>query len=115
MMEEAKEAFKKAMETDPMHPDVWLDYSAMYADEELYGEAIDIIIQGIEKQPQNSELYFRLAGYLLKKGRTKEGLQYFENALQLSYDGYLMLFEFFPELEQNIDLLNLIEIYKPLE
>ena len=102
------------METDPMHPDVWLDYSAMYAEEEAYGEAIDIIIQGIEKQPVNAELYYRLSGYLLKKGKTKEALHNFQIALQLSYEGFQMLFEYYPELAQNTELLNLIELYKPL-
>lgn len=95
-MENAKEAFKKAMESDPMHPDVWLDYSAMYADDEQYGQAIDIIIQGIEKQPRNYELYYRLSGYLARKGRYKEALENLEVALQVNYDGHTLFFEFFP-------------------
>jgi hypothetical protein len=40
-------------------------------------------------------------------------LENLEVALQVNYDGHTLFFEFFPELEQNTDFLNLIELYKP--
>jgi len=112
MFEDSLAAYKDAVAGDPDHPDVWLDYSSVYAETDNFGKAIDIIMQGIEIQSQNHELYYRFAGYLAKKGRLKEAYENFEIALQINPDDYNSMFEYFPELKANINFINLIENYK---
>jgi tetratricopeptide (TPR) repeat protein len=113
--DKAKDAFRKACEVEPLHPDVWLDYSAMFAEEEDFSNAITIMIKGIEHQPQNAEFYYRLAGYLMMKGREKEAILNFEIAVQINYDDYYLLFDFYPELADNARFNELLNIYKPLK
>lgn len=112
MFEDAEAAYRQAAHHNPDHPDLWLDYSSIYADTEDYTSAIEVIMRGIEVQSQNHELYYRFAAYLAKKGRRKEAYENFEIALQLNpYDYHLML-ESYPELRGDINFINLIDIYK---
>jgi tetratricopeptide (TPR) repeat protein len=73
------------------------------------------MIKGIEHQPQNAEFYYRLAGYLMMKGREKEAILNFEIAVQINYDDYYLLFDFYPELADNARFNELLNIYKPLK
>jgi tetratricopeptide (TPR) repeat protein len=112
MINKSKETYEKVVEIAPENPDLWLDYSAVFAEEEDYTKAIDLILSGIENQPQNHEYYYRLAGYLIKKGREKEAFDNFELALKMNYEAVYQLFEFYPELKENITFLNLLEKYR---
>jgi tetratricopeptide (TPR) repeat protein len=112
MTDEALLAYKQAVEADPFHPDVWLDYSSFFSESGDYAKAINIIMQGIEIQPQNHELLYRFAGYLAKKGRLKEAYANFELALQINPFEYGLMFDFFPDLMGDIHFINLIDIYK---
>ncbi|MFP4471638.1 MAG: hypothetical protein ACLFPE_13210, partial [Bacteroidales bacterium] len=76
-------------------------------------KAIDILAQGIEKQSHNHEFYYRLAGYLARKGRMKEAAENFELALHLNFADHYLLFEFYPDLRENEEFMNLLEMYKP--
>jgi len=83
----------------------------MYAEENNLPKAIDIIIAGIESQPLNHDLYYRLAGYLIKKGRHKEAYENFEIALKMNFPDHIQLFEYYPELQNEHQLQLLINIY----
>ena len=111
MIGEALETYKKLAENDPMNPELWLDYSAVYAEEKDFSKAIEIILSGISYHPQNHDYYYRLSGYLAKKGRNKEAYENFETALKMNYQDSSRLFEFYPELIDDIHFLDLMERY----
>lgn len=112
LFSDAEAAYRQAAMHDPNHPDLWLDYSSVYADLEDYGKAIEVIMRGIEVQPQNHELYYRFAAYLALKGRHKEAYENFELALQLNPHDYEQMFEEYPELRGDIQFISLIDMYK---
>jgi hypothetical protein len=68
-----------------------------------------------DKGITNAEFYYRLAGYLMMKGREKEAILNFEIAVQINYDDYYLLFDFYPELADNARFNELLNIYKPLK
>jgi len=110
--ESARMAYERVVELEPHNAEIWLDYSAVFAEQDDMDTAVETIMKGIEKQPQNPDLFYRLAGYLAKKGRIKLACEHFEMALQMNYEAHQLLFEFYPELKSNMDLLNLVELYR---
>jgi tetratricopeptide (TPR) repeat protein len=84
----------------------------MWYDLENLNEAISTIMRGIEAQPSNAEQYYRLAGYLAAKGRTKEAYQNFEIALYMDATAYEQFFEYFPEHKNDVQFYNLIDQFK---
>jgi tetratricopeptide (TPR) repeat protein len=77
-----------------------------------YDEATDIILNAIELQPDEAELYYRACAYLLSAGKYREAYNYLENALILDFEKHKLLFEFFPELESQRALARLIDQYR---
>jgi tetratricopeptide (TPR) repeat protein len=111
-IDEAIKQYHVVISRDPNHPDLWLEFSGMWYNLENINEAIEVIMRGIEAQPSVAEQYYRLAGYLAHKGRTKEAYQNFETALHMDATAYEQFFEFFPELKQDVQFYNLIDQYK---
>ena len=76
-----------------------------------YEQAIDVIKDGLELFPTEAKLYYRAVIYLFKKGNLKEAFVYLENALTLNFDGYIDMYRYCPELEQNTALFKFIDQY----
>jgi tetratricopeptide (TPR) repeat protein len=111
-LDEAISIYHEAILREAGHPDVWLEFSGMWYNLENLNEAIGTIMRGIEAQPTNADQYYRLAGYLAAKGRTKEAYQNFETALYMDATGYELFLEFFPEHKNDVQFYNLIDQYK---
>ncbi len=106
-------SYKKVIELDVKNKDIWLDYSGIYNELGEYEQAKKILTQGIEFQPHKVELYYRMTVYLLNSGQLKEANLFLEKALQLDFDLHPVLFDYQPELKNNMNILDLIELYRP--
>ena len=110
-LEEATKAYEKVSALDPLHPDIWLDLSDVYVEAGEMKKAFDVIEEGVYQQPKNASLLYRLAGLLMKEGKSKQGFAVLSEALEMEYDKNKELFEFFPALELNIEVQELIQSY----
>ncbi len=77
-----------------------------------YDEATDIILNAIELQPDEADVYYRACAYLLSAGKYREAYNYLENALILDFDGHTTLFEFFPKVETQKALYKIIDQFR---
>ncbi len=113
LIDEATVSFRKVADMEPDNADIWLEFSHLYAEQEDYASAIDILNEGIVLQPDNSAHYYRLVCYLHCMGKRKESLLVLSHALQTCYDNYTLMFEYAPKLNEDPEYINLVELYKP--
>ncbi len=111
-MDEAANAFGKVVELDPALGNIWLDYSNLLFEMGEKEKTLEIISEGIKHQPDNADLFYRMAACLLWLGKKKEALNYLQSALQLDYKKHKEIFRFLPELKKNRTVLDMIKSFK---
>jgi tetratricopeptide (TPR) repeat protein len=99
-------------ELDPYNVDLWLNWSFVFYELGEFEKASNLVEEGINFLPEEAELYYRNAVYLIKEGKYKEAFLFLENGLTLDYDKHVVLFEFFKELETQKALFRIIDQYK---
>jgi predicted O-linked N-acetylglucosamine transferase (SPINDLY family) len=85
-LSKACEAFRSAMERDPMSADSHLQLGITLALLGRGGEAESCLRNAARLDPQNAEAHSRLGAELLSLGKTDEGLAALKNALTLNPD-----------------------------
>lgn len=108
------EAYKQAAAIAPQQPDVWLNWSFIYYEQGDNDAAIDLIMEGLEDMPDNSEMQYRVVCYLIAAGQYQEAVKFLEIALALNYEQHKILFEFFPRLEVQKALQKLINQFREI-
>ena len=111
-LEEAVNAFEKAININPESIRVWLEYSEFMDRREGAAEAIDILMEGMIYHEEGPEFNYRLAAYLLKASREAEALIYLGEALLEDYEKHKLFLNYYPEAINNQNVLHLLEIYK---
>ncbi len=106
------EYFQKAIAFDGKDTNVWISWSYVYHEQGDTEQAMTIILDALEELPDEAELFYRLACYLITKGNLKEAFIYLENALILNYEMHTVLFEFFQDLETQKALVKIIDQYR---
>jgi len=105
----AVDAFDKAIELNFNNNDnVYLEYAHFYYDKKEFNTALNIIKEGIELLPNNSELKYLACIYALKEGKYKEAITFLENALFLAPENKEMLFSYFESVEEQKAILAII-------
>ena len=111
-VKEAELAYRKVLEIDQLDSESWLNYSHLLYNNESVNEAIKLLQEGLKLNPKNAELSYRLSAYLLQNGEENQALSTFKDALQLDYDLHKELFQFFPSIKNNKNLLHLLTQFK---
>ena len=83
----------------------------IYTKIDNYESAIMVLKKGIDKQAKNADLHYRLGIYYLKSGSTKEAYKSFEYALELDYKKHTHLFDYWPQLKNDSNILGLIDTF----
>ncbi|MDX1905365.1 MAG: tetratricopeptide repeat protein [Thermonemataceae bacterium] len=110
----ADENYQIAANLDPFRAKIWLNWSYLYYQQNDYSRAIEIIEQGLEDNPENSEMLYRHIAYLMTQGQFKEAFRYLELALSLYYEEHSFLYDFFEDLEIQKALFKVIQQYKEM-
>jgi tetratricopeptide (TPR) repeat protein len=110
--DEALKSYINVASLDPKHPEIWLDYSHIYALDVEYFKAIEIIDDGIAEQPKNADFYYRKFVYLHRMQLHKEAYDILEEALTMDYKKHKAIIDYDPDLLKDDNLLRIIEIYK---
>jgi tetratricopeptide (TPR) repeat protein len=92
-------AYEEASLLGPDDKEIWLNWSFIYYEQGEHQKAIEVLLQGMEEIPDESEFFYRMTVYLIESGQFKEALNYLENALILDFKGHEVLFDFFPKIE----------------
>ena len=108
----AKEAYQEAALLEPEQKEIWLDWSMIYFDQGDYSRAIELINNGLEENPDDSDLLYRMVVFQITAGHYKEAFTFLENALILDFDNHEVLFEFFPKLETQKALFKIIDQFR---
>lgn len=106
------EAYEKAVTYDPLNLDTWLNWSLLFWELKEHGKALDIIQEGLHELPDEADLHYRAAVYLVFAGNYNEAYRYLETGLTLNYDAHTQIYDFFTELETQKTLHQIIQQYK---
>lgn len=103
--------FQKAIESSPEEETVRIDYADAMAEKKELEESVNIIQSALDKFSSNAALYYRMAAYLYLLSKSKEASYFFEEALMMDFEKHNSVFDQFPELKTNPDILMLIDMY----
>ncbi len=106
------EYYQLAAELAPEDIKIWLEWSFVAYEQGDAERAVDLIFQGIEDNPGEAILLYRVCAYLMKAGRYKQAFTYLENALILDFDKHVELLEFFSDLETQKALIKVIDQFR---
>ncbi len=84
----------------------------LFATDGKLAEAVSILDKGSEADPRNASIYYRKAIYLLKQGMAEEAHSIIENALNIDFGKHKELFEYMPQLKDDTNVINLIEVFR---
>jgi tetratricopeptide (TPR) repeat protein len=114
-IELAKEGYKKSLSFDVTNPDVWLDYSNAFAEENDYAQAIEILTQGYEHHGESIDFKYRLFDYYLNSQLDEAAFTILGEALIQDFASLKQIFEYTPLLRENETLLDFIVSYRPAD
>jgi tetratricopeptide (TPR) repeat protein len=107
----AEKSFQNIVQKDPFDDDSWLLYSEIYAEQNDFVAAIDVIHQALKQNPTNSLLNYRLAAYYWILRNRSDSYYYFEKGLQHNVNEYSTFFEYLPSTKSNSKINKLIRKY----
>jgi tetratricopeptide (TPR) repeat protein len=106
------EAYERAATYDPLNLDTWLNWSLLYWELKEHGKALERIQEGLHELPDEADLHYRAAVYLVFAGDYNEAYRYLETGLTLNYDAHTQIYDFFTELDTQKALHKIIQQYK---
>lgn len=106
---ESTEAYRAAIELECKNADLWIRLSEIWAIENEFENATDVLKEALEELPHDENIHYRLAVYLLKGGRPKEAFTYLESGLALNHTAHEQIYGFFPDLETQKLLFQVIQ------
>ncbi len=108
----AQDAYEQALILNPESPANYQNFGEFYLDQGLYKEATEVLKKGSWEFPEDPTLQYELVVAQYNAGEAKEALLNLQNALALNFDEHKILFRFFPDLEENKALSEIIKKYK---
>ena len=79
---QALKSYESAAKADPENPDRYLDYTRLLMDLDRYGEAAQIVQQGMKNTPDAYALNLRLGSIQMTQGQYDDARQSFQKAIQ---------------------------------
>ena len=110
--EEAERVYKKVYESDLENTGIYLDFTEVLIINNKDQEALDLLVAGITKFPEEAILYYRYAALMLQLGHAIDAESILLLALEIDPKQSNQLFKFFPEATNFENILDLIENYK---
>jgi tetratricopeptide (TPR) repeat protein len=110
---EAKDLYKRLIESDPTIIEAWLDWSFIEFMEEDPELGIGLICEALKIDYDCHQYHYRLVSYLYATGKTKEALEHLDIALMINFEDHFLLFELTPALQNVKEILTAIELNRP--
>src|SRR5690606_28414578 len=110
-IDKSLEAYDKVLTLNPLDIEAWLDYSTVLYEQGRLQDASEIIAEGIKNNPDAAELYYRMVAYLFALGDKNEAIANLETALVINPEKHHILFEYLPQLQDNLLIVDIINKY----
>lgn len=81
--------------------EVFMDYAELLFDLCQFENGMHTLYKGVELNPKEAKLLYRISGYLFTLNEEDEGVIYFKKALKINSEGVHYFFELFPKLKNN--------------
>ena len=108
----ADEAYQKAVELDSFFAPTWIKWAQLHYDLDDFEKSADIMLSAIDELPEEADLYYRSAIFLIKAGQFKEAFHFLESGLLLDFEKHIIMFDYFPNLDTQKAIFKLIQQYK---
>ena len=112
LLEEAELGYRKTLELGDYDINTWIERGDILLKLGEIEATITCMNQAMELYPENAEIFIRLAGLYYLKGIENKGNYYFENALKLQPDFYVIFEELFPNLIDSVAVKKINANYK---
>ncbi|MBK5203096.1 MAG: hypothetical protein JJE45_05195, partial [Prolixibacteraceae bacterium] len=112
LYKKAEKAFSMAISLTPANAENWISLIELKNEMGLKDESIDILKKAHENIPDNADIDYRLTACLLEKNKNRSAMIFFRKALNLDFDSYFKLFEYYPEASDNNTIKKIIKEYK---
>jgi hypothetical protein len=72
---------------------------------------IESLMVAIKITPDDAELHYRIAAFLMIAGQGGDAMHYLQNGLEIDFEKHILLFDEYPEAIHNPRVMDLIGIY----
>jgi tetratricopeptide (TPR) repeat protein len=110
--DEAEDYYLQSLKANPDNSLVWLNYSELFASQNQYDKAIEILDRQLDKNYFDTLLLTRRFNYLWKSGRKEEAFANLSLILITEKEAIAHIFEYDESLFTNIELMQFIETAK---
>ena len=93
----------------PENEDVWLDHSDVLFEKGQIAQAIQIINEGWQKNPQSADLGYRKVAYLLELGEKQEAHELLFRMFMHDPEGLEELEEYYPNIKTDLLFIELTQ------
>ncbi|MFY0644724.1 MAG: tetratricopeptide repeat protein [Bacteroidia bacterium] len=103
--------YDKAIEIDGKTIEILLDYAQALVHFEETQHAVTLLLKAIKDGLADYRFFYRASSYLFHIGEYESAYNYLHEALQLSPNNYMLLYEYAPFTENNETVTNIIDLY----
>ncbi len=105
---EAEKSYKESLKINPDFSEAWLNYSDIYAKQNQFDKAIEILDSQLEKEFIDGSLFARRFNYLWKSGRKQEAFDNLTALLHSAEESIPEIFEYDKQLASDPELLKFV-------
>lgn len=109
--ERAEQIYQEVFESDAITAGLVIDYAESLIVNDKYDKSQQVLVDGIQKFPEEPLLYYRYAALMLQMGLEIDAESILMIALDLAPEKSEELFKFFPEAENFSGIMDIIENY----
>lgn len=109
--ENARFAYRQTVRIDPFDYEAWLNYSAIYAQENKIADALSVLEEAYKSYPTSPDILYRLSGLLFICDCNENAIYYLEQALKQDATKSYQFLEIYEQGENDKEVLNLIKKY----
>jgi len=109
---EADRAYAKAVQYDPMLWEAWLDWSLLKLNLDERQEAIDLLDDALQMNPEVHQIYYRQAAYHYMFASHSLSYEYLKKGLALNYNEHFLFLDSAPLASSDALVQDLLDEYR---